>query len=232
MPNATIAFVPTYIENAAMAVNDTSMPPEASTRRTPTAKIAVTMAFRSRSNRVGSERKLGSAKRCRGRQATSTRPTNVSFRARIRLQHGRSHPARRAASAVLFGGRAGDLLGSAARLHDENAIAERRAVRGCHQRSRSRPCLPQQAWLMMAWMSAFDPTSTPTVGSVEDQDPRRPRQPARQHHALLISAGEAAHRQAQRPASQHAAGLTQSSTRPRIRAREKCRQPRSSGRGC
>ena len=43
MPNAIIALVPTYIENAAMAVNDTSMPPDASTKSTPTANIAVTM---------------------------------------------------------------------------------------------------------------------------------------------------------------------------------------------
>ena len=48
---------------------------------------------------------------------------------------------------------------------------------------------------MMAWMSAFDPTSTPTVGPLRIKIARRPGQPPRQHHALLVAAGEAAHRQ-------------------------------------
>ena len=109
MPNATIALVPTYIAKAAIAVNDTSMPPEASTRSTPTANSAVTMPLRSRSNRVESERKLGSDPGDAPAQTASQHQAHQCFVAgEETAHHRRLHPASRAARAVLFRGRAGD----------------------------------------------------------------------------------------------------------------------------
>ena len=47
---------------------------------------------------------------------------------------------------------------------------------------------------MMPWISAFEPTSTPTVGPFSTSTRGPARQPAREHHPLLVAAGERAHR--------------------------------------
>src|SRR5690606_36907918 len=52
-------FIVAYRAKAPIAVNDTSMPPEASTIMTPTAKMPVTRALRHRSTRLAAEKNAG-----------------------------------------------------------------------------------------------------------------------------------------------------------------------------
>ena len=82
MPYFTSVSVVVYMANAAIAVKLTSMPPEISTISTPMAKMPMTIELRSRSNSVGSDRKLRSASAATTQNATTTRKTRVSLRVR------------------------------------------------------------------------------------------------------------------------------------------------------
>ena len=122
MPKATIALVPTYIANAPMAVKDTSMPPEASTSRTPTANIAVTMPLRSRSKSVDSDRKLGSTQAVKTQKPTKNQAHQGLVAGEEAIHRTRSVCEPRCHGALVHRD-ARDLLGHAARLHDQDAVA-------------------------------------------------------------------------------------------------------------
>src|SRR5208337_1469081 len=195
MPNATIAFVPTYMAKAAIAVNDTSMPPEARTRTTPTANSAVTMLFRNRSNREERERKLGDAQATPRQTAARTTLTKVSLRVRRRRIIVESSACEPVGQVVFFRLRARHLLSHAAGFHDEDAIAGGEQfgdVVGDHDHAHALRREPSDDGVNVGLRSDVDPDCR----SVEDQDARGPGQPTRQHHALLIAAREAAGRQA------------------------------------
>ena len=74
-----------YMAKAATAVKLTSIPPETSTSIAPTAKMPRTIPPRTRSVRVGMERKPGSTIAATAQKATMTAATSVSLRARSSL---------------------------------------------------------------------------------------------------------------------------------------------------
>ena len=166
----------------------TSMPPETSTSMAPTAKMPSTMPPRSRSVSVGIDRKPGSTTAATAQKARITPATSVSLRARSSLMRRacargrpRSSP-RPARSSVMRPSFITRMRWQVARSS------------GRSSEMTSTPSPRPARSRMIPWISAFEPTSTPTVGPFSTSTRGAARQPARQHHPLLVAARERAHR--------------------------------------